>query len=84
MAWRRSGDKPLSQAMMVSLLTHICVTRLQGVVTPLGSSVFARLRFERQSQHSFKIWRATMIGDSCKRQGPHLLTWINFSPGMDK
>ena len=26
MAWRRSGDKPLSEPMMVSLLTHICVT----------------------------------------------------------
>ena len=26
MAWRWSGDKPLSEPMMVSLLTHICVT----------------------------------------------------------
>ena len=33
MAWRRSGDKPLSDAMMVSLLTHICVTRPQWVKT---------------------------------------------------
>ena len=24
MAWRRPGDKPLSEPMMVSLLTHIC------------------------------------------------------------
>ena len=31
MAWRRSGDKPLSELMMVSLLTHICVTRLRWV-----------------------------------------------------
>ena len=31
MAWRRSGDKPLSEAMMVSLPTHICVTRPQWV-----------------------------------------------------
>ena len=31
MAWRRSGDKPLSEAMMVSLTTHICVTRPQWV-----------------------------------------------------
>ena len=30
-AWRRSGDKPLSEPMMVSLLTHICVTRPQWV-----------------------------------------------------
>ena len=27
MAWRRPGDKPLSEPMMVGLLTHICVTR---------------------------------------------------------
>ena len=31
MAWRRLGDKPLSEPMMVSLLTHICVTRSQWV-----------------------------------------------------
>ena len=31
MAWRRPGDKPLSESMMVSLLTHICVTRPQWV-----------------------------------------------------
>ena len=31
MAWRRPGDKPLSEAMTVSLLTHINVTRPQWV-----------------------------------------------------
>ena len=31
MAWRRPGDKPLSEPMMVRLLTHICVTRPQCV-----------------------------------------------------
>ena len=31
MVWRRPGDKPLSEPMMVSLLTHICVTRPQWV-----------------------------------------------------
>ena len=31
MAWGRPGDKPLSEPMMVSLLTHICVTRPQWV-----------------------------------------------------
>ena len=30
-AWHRPGDKPLSEPMMVSLLTHICVTRPQWV-----------------------------------------------------
>ena len=27
MAWRRPGDKPLSEPMLVSLLTPMCVTR---------------------------------------------------------
>ena len=31
MAWRRSGDKPLSEPMMVILPTHICITRPQWV-----------------------------------------------------
>ena len=31
MDWRRPGDKPLSEPMMVTLLTHICVTRPQWV-----------------------------------------------------
>ena len=31
MAWRRPGDRPLSEPMMISLLTHICVTRPQWV-----------------------------------------------------
>ena len=31
MAWHRSGDKPLSEAMMVNLPRHICVTRPQWV-----------------------------------------------------
>ena len=31
MTWRRPGDKPLSEPVMVSLLTHICITRPQRV-----------------------------------------------------
>ena len=31
MAWRRSGDKPLTEPMMIGLVTHICVTRPQWV-----------------------------------------------------
>ena len=31
MAWHRPGNKPLSEPMMVILLTHICVTRPQWV-----------------------------------------------------
>ena len=31
MAWRRPGDKPLTEPMMVSLPTHMCVNRPQWV-----------------------------------------------------
>ena len=31
MAWGRPGDKPLSDPLMISVLTHICVTRPQWV-----------------------------------------------------
>ena len=41
MAWRRSGDKPLSEPVMVRLLTYICVTRPQWV------NSLAPGRFER-------------------------------------
>ena len=39
MAWRRPGDKPLSETMMVSLLTDICVTRPQWVKTASPNQV---------------------------------------------
>ena len=42
MAWRRPGDKPLSEPMMVSLPTHICVTRPQWVKTlSVGEYLYA-------------------------------------------
>ena len=37
MAWRWPGDKPLSEPIMVSLLTHICVTRPQWVKHRINS-----------------------------------------------
>ena len=43
MAWRRPGDKPLSEPMMVSLLTHICVTRPQSVKWCLNQQIEGQL-----------------------------------------
>ena len=41
MAWRRSGDKPLCEPMMASLLIHISVTRPQWVKTiALGTAAW--------------------------------------------
>ena len=42
MAWRRSGDKPLSEPMMVSLLTHLCVNQPQWV--NIDSSVLMNIK----------------------------------------
>ena len=40
MAWRRSGDKPLPEAMMVNLLTHICVSRPQWVKVRISCQLY--------------------------------------------
>ena len=51
MAWCRPGDKPLSEQMLVSLLTHICVAGPQcvkhctGFVACITSQVELRSRF---------------------------------------
>ena len=39
-AWRLSGDKPLYEPMMVSLVTYICVTRPQWVQEMAVSSPY--------------------------------------------
>ena len=43
MAWRRQGDKPLSEPMMVWLSTHICITRPQWVNTGTPYTVMVKL-----------------------------------------
>ena len=81
MAWHRSGDKPLSEPMMVSLLTHICVTRPQWVnwsnidpdlschMLPLFDWILAN-KFQwsfNQNFHSRKfIWK-------CLKNGGHFV-----------
>ena len=40
MAWRRPGDKPLSEPMMVNLPTHICVTRPRWVKNIFKNNTF--------------------------------------------
>ena len=38
-AWRRPGDKPLSEPMMIRLPTHICVTRPQLINIDFGGQL---------------------------------------------
>ena len=40
MVWCRPGNKPLSEAMMVNLPTHICVSRPQWVKIYFGLKLF--------------------------------------------
>ena len=53
MAWRRPGDKPLSEPMMASLLTHICVNRPQWVK---GSGELSNLWFFFLHLMSVRTW----------------------------
>ena len=51
MAWRRPGDKPVSEPMMVRLLTHICVTQPQWVKTNCLSSFYPLVHFPIAALH---------------------------------
>ena len=46
MTWRRTGDKPLSEPMLIILLTHICVTRPRVVSYPFpDSNIYSSLGY---------------------------------------
>ena len=66
MAWRRPGDKPLSEPMMVSLTTHICVTRPQWV--KLISSMYVKNSFPN-------FWHC--IGIVSYRSSFNVFLWIS-------
>ena len=66
MAWRRPGDKPLSEPMMVRFPTHICVTRPQWVKV-FGE--FGELHF----RHRYNDW---LSGGLFLQRTFHYLAWI--------
>ena len=74
MAWRRSGDKPLSEPKMVSLPTHICVTLPQWVKDKTVSLFYLKNgnphTWERQSLY----WARAQVPFFC--HVCHFL-WIN-------
>ena len=55
MAWRRSGDKPSSEPMMISLLTHLCVTRPQWVNIEMVLTHWGRDKMAANFQTPFSI-----------------------------
>ena len=70
MAWRRPCDKPLSEPMLVSLLTHLCITRPQRVKSEIYTwfAGFSRYPGYIQEPHWFSIFlfpeisRVTLTG----------------------
>ena len=46
MAWRRPGDKPLSEPMMSTLPTRICVTRPQWVNRKSQDYIFVKRKYQ--------------------------------------
>ena len=55
MAWCRPGDKPLSELMLVSLLTHICVIRPQWVKRPSSQHIKAETKWPPFSKQHFPM-----------------------------
>ena len=72
MAWRRLGDKPLSEPMVVSLLTHICISRPQWVKSHYENLPFVVVMFiwNRTARHLqedhiwIKSYYATLVANN--------------------
>ena len=65
LAWRRPGDKPLSEPMMVTLLTHTCVTQPQWfdpVSYSSNSNLISRVRdFSLRNSYNDCITKITLV-----------------------
>ena len=81
MAWRRPGDKPLSESMMVSLLTHICVTRPQWIN---NFSALSKHRFSidylEYHVYIWQVWPRL----SCANTGPIWIWFKDANRHLDK
>ena len=64
MAWRRPGDKPFSEPMMVNLLTHICLTRTQCCQSYLVFKKFYTLYKKQTDQKLNKTCQSAAIADA--------------------
>ena len=89
MAWRRPGDKPLSEPMVARLPTHICITRPQWV-NILSTSYETDLKWVPQSPVEDKLTMVQVM--AWYRQGKvHYLSqcwsrsvWQFVSPGKNE
>ena len=85
MAWRQPGDKPLSEPMMVSLLTHICVTRPQWVKHCNRSKAINRINVDLivdvVVQHwdaGAKAWVKYKTSAECVHLEDNIKKWMKY------
>ena len=76
MAWRRPGNKPLSEPMMVSLLTHICV------IQPQWDNSLAPGRSECHSKNI--IFNLVLLIGSFRSSHNNALRWMSQDLTDDK
>ena len=91
MAWRRPGDKPLSEPMMVCSPTHICVTRPQWLKTNLflSAATLMSARMFASAEVAVMVWGIPIINyilcyDNAKdfTEGPHHLLGFVLTPNL--
>ena len=72
MAWRRSGDKLLSELMLATLLAHICGTRPQWV-----NSNMKLLNFKQLSNKELRFVSCVLCMSQVMSNKIHVnLTWV--------
>ena len=79
MAWRRPGDKPLSEPMMDNLLTHICVTRPQWINFHVSSNRTCRREGLRGRLFRCRGMQPSLCNTS-EDLWPLLITWLILIP----
>ena len=95
MAWRRPGDKWLSEPMMVSLPTHICIARLQwvntGLVSPILIVIYLGIMWTTRSNNFLitKIYELVEIAPSVfqtlsTKPDLYLVVWSPLADSIDK
>ena len=91
MAWHRPGGKPSSEPLMVSLLTHICVTRPQWVknkqhIKMFTNYVYIIINWTFTTFQNTSIWRIFTVSifgkiRSCSRIKIVSLSSSGYSAG---
>ena len=83
MAWRRQGDKPLSESMLVSLMTHICVTQPRCVTGDTLHASLYTLTSQNGIRHGCTLntmsakWLKWTARSEC---GVHLIIVLHMCP----